>query len=121
SLTLGGGSLTGTGTLNVNNVMTWSAGAMSGSGRTVIAPGAILTITNNAVLTLTGRTLENGGTVLWTGTTKIDVGSGVVTNRAGALWEVRGDLYFVNLGGPTERFDNVGTFRKATGAGAGGF
>jgi hypothetical protein len=67
-LALIGGALSGTGTLVVSNLMNWTAGTMSGDGRTVIAPGATLIISNTAGLTLNRYRLENGGTVVCAGT-----------------------------------------------------
>ena len=89
---------------------------MSGSGRTLIPPGAALTIGNTVTLS-GGRTLENGGTVLWTGG-NIAVGNAVVvTNRAGALFEARNAAGLNYSGKAGSRFDNAGTFRKSVSAG----
>ena len=102
TLDLSGGTLTGSGSLTVSNVMNWTAGGMSGSGRTVIAPGAKLNMANGSGvdLTLSQWTLENGGTASWTGDGQLGCGNGaVLTNRAGALWEVRNDQAFSHSGG----------------------
>ncbi|MBI5385683.1 MAG: autotransporter-associated beta strand repeat-containing protein [Verrucomicrobia bacterium] len=119
-LTLGNSNraptLTGTGALTVHGSSSWNGGTMSGSGRTIVAPGATLTI-GNLVSLFGGRTLENGGTVLWTGG-NIAIGNNVsITNRAGALFEVRhaANLNYTFTVGP--RFDNAGTFRKTVSAG----
>ena len=114
------GTLSGTGSLTVSNVMNWTAGGMSGSGRTVIAPGAKLNMANGSGvdLTLSQWTLENGGTASWTGGGQLGCGNGaVLTNRAGALWEVRNDQAFSHSGGVGPRFHNAGTFRKTTATG----
>ena len=117
-LELSGGVLSGTGTLTISNGLNWTAGTMSGAGWTVIAPGATLNLANSGDVSISGRTLENAGTVLWTGGGNLICDNGVVlTNRAGALWEVRNDRSFVWQGGAANRFDNAGTFRKAVGPG----
>ncbi|MSU61692.1 MAG: hypothetical protein EXS31_04720 [Pedosphaera sp.] len=115
NLILGGSgtapALTGAGTLTVNGDALWIFGGMTGSGRTIISPGATLTIANVGPVGIATRTLENGGTVLWTGAGNFNMSSGVITNRAGALFETRGSGVFALTGG-APRFDNAGTFRK---------
>jgi hypothetical protein len=69
-LTLGGfatsPTLTGSGTLTLYGPSTWVHGTMSGSGRTVVESGAVLSVANLiGTEHLNTRTLENGGTVLW--------------------------------------------------------
>lgn len=84
-------TLTGTGTLTVHRDSSWTSGHMMGSGRTVINPGATLHMANESGINLTTRTLENGGTFLWSGAGSINLGAAaVITNRAGALFETRG-------------------------------
>jgi len=43
--------------------MKWTAGTMSGTGRTIIAPGATLHAIIPSQVNLVTRTLEDGGTV----------------------------------------------------------
>jgi hypothetical protein len=109
------GTLGGSGVVTISNAMTWSWGTMSGSGRTVIASNATLTIDNTLDSPLS-RTLENAGTTLWTGTGGLVLYGGVITNRPGALFHVQNaaPVYF---GSPTPRFDNAGTFRKSANSG----
>src|SRR5207302_782913 len=50
-LNLNAGALSGSNVVTVLNQLNWSGGTMSGAGKTVIAPGATLTISNaNAVV-----------------------------------------------------------------------
>lgn len=110
------GVLDGSDTITISNAMNWTGGTMSGSGQTIIPPGATLTIADPGTVTLS-RTLENGGTILWTGAGDIDVTGGVViTNRAGALFKVENAA---GLGGgiANGRLDNAGTFRKSANPG----
>jgi len=110
-------TLGGTGTVTIASAMNWTAGAMSGGGRTVISPGASLTLSNAATVSLTGRTLENGGTALWTGAGNVSMISGaVISNRPGALFHVQ-NAAALNSSGVNNRFDNAGTFRKSVNAG----
>lgn len=117
NVTLGSGNsfptLTGSGTLRVRGKLAWISGSMSGSGRTVIETGANLEFNPlvSTVPSLSGRTLENGGTALWNGDGNLALISAVLTNRAGALFEVQSGASFAVLG--SSRFDNAGTFRKS--------
>jgi hypothetical protein len=106
-------TLNGSGTLTVSNVMNWVLATMGGTGRTIIAPGAILNVSNTFAVTL-NRSLENGGTVLWTGPASIYVNNATVTNRSGALFNAQAAS---QLGSSGAEFDNAGIFRKSLNAG----
>ena len=114
-LNLSGGVLGGAGIVTVGKTMNWTGGQMNGSGRTVIAAGATLNVAGASALSITSRILENGGTTIWTGAGGITM-SGVITNRAGALFNAQGSTS-LNYGGGVPRFDNAGTFRKSVGTG----
>jgi hypothetical protein len=104
------GALDGSGTVTINNLMNWTAGSMTGSGRAVIAPGATLNLANANGATLS-RTLDNAGTILWTGAGTLNFSSGILTNRAGALFEQQGAGSFASFNAPYE-LDNAGIFQK---------
>ena len=110
-LNLSSGTLSGSQVVTVLGVMNWTGGTMSGSGRTIIPAGVTLNLANASAVNLTTRTLENGGTVLWTGG-NIDMNAAVITNRAGALVEIRGAGGLAFSGG-TSRFDNAGTLPQS--------
>jgi hypothetical protein len=105
------GILGGTGTLTVNTAMNWNGGTMQGTGRTVIGSGAVMKMANPGSLTLSTRTLENAGTVTWTGA-GITMNSSVITNRAGAVFDCQTGAE-LGYGSGTCRFDNAGTLRKS--------
>ncbi len=118
-LVLSGGTLTGTGTLTVSNVMSWTEGTMSGGGATVIAAGATLNISGSAQKNLDQRTLRNLGTAVWSGSGKIFVQNGApLRNEAGGVFEVQNDVVYDqdNWTSPGS-FHNAGLFRKTAGAG----
>jgi hypothetical protein len=115
------GTLSGSGVLNVLQTMNWSGGFMAGTGRTLIAPGATLNLMNGGAVTLSTRTLENGGTVLWTGAGNLTASATVITNRPGALFEVRNNATLSPQGFQAWRFDNAGTLRKAIATGTSTF
>jgi hypothetical protein len=114
---IAGGTLGGSGTVTIGNSMNWTGGTMSGSGRTIIPPGITLNATISSSAGLNGRTLENSGTVLWTGVGNIGFVSAVITNRAGALFHAQGGGGLSFVSGPN-RFDNAGTFRKSVHTGS---
>jgi len=115
-------TITGTGSLTVNQTMNWGNGIMSGSGQTVIAPGAILNLTNSSLIQLSGWRLENGGTILWNGAGALGLSlGGVITNRLGAFFNAQNAANIAYVGGAPCRFDNAGTFLKSGSPGATGF
>src|SRR5438552_4114861 len=59
NLDLTSGTLDGTGTVTVSNTMNWTAGTMSGSGRTIIPAGATLNAALPSFASLATRTLED--------------------------------------------------------------
>jgi hypothetical protein len=111
------GTMAGSSVVTVLNQMNWTGGSMSGSGRTVIPAGATLNAGGAIGITLTTRTLENGGTILWTGPGIFGVTSGgIITNRAGALFHVQ-NAAILGAGIANGRFDNAGIFRKSSNTG----
>lgn len=89
---------------------------MSGGGRTIIQPGATVNLAVPNIVSLSSRTLENGGTINWTGAGGINVTSSSITNRAGALFHAQNAAQ-ISFGGGVCRFDNAGTFRKSPSVG----
>ena len=80
NLKVTGGTLTGSGTVTVERVFTWSAGTMNGSGVTRLAAGATASVSSGG---LSGRTLENLGTVSYTGA--LSCGAAATINNSG-VW-----------------------------------
>lgn len=115
-INLSSGSLGGSDVVTVGSAMTWTGGGMSGTGRTVIPAGATLSINDPSFITLTSRTLENGGVTTWTGAGSLTMFGGVITNRPGALFNSQ-NASLILSGGGAPRFDNAGTFRKTASAG----
>ncbi|MGA2245836.1 MAG: hypothetical protein ABSH48_12610, partial [Verrucomicrobiota bacterium] len=109
SLALSGsvGALGGAQNVNVAGTMTWTGGSMNGSGRTIILPGATLTIGSGQFLTLNGRTLDNRGTTISSGGI-MDLNAAVITNEPGALFQLATPAT-IEFGGGSPRFDNAGT------------
>jgi Divergent InlB B-repeat domain len=101
-LTLGrpnvGFELSGSGRVTIAGSGLWIAGTMSGSGATVVLPGASLSISNVATVFLNNRTLENAGAVSWSGGT-MAMNGGIITNDAGAQFELLNSASFSYGGG----------------------
>jgi hypothetical protein len=115
-INLSSGSLGGSNLVTVGSAMTWTGGAMSGQGRTVIPAGSTLSINNPSFISITSRTLDNGGVTTWTGAGSLTMNGGVITNRPGALFNPQNASLLI-FGGGSPRFDNAGTFRKTASAG----
>jgi uncharacterized repeat protein (TIGR01451 family) len=114
------GNLGGTGTLTVNASGIWSGGTLaSGGGILEIAIGATLDISGAVGKTWHGHTLTNNGTVVITGTGTINHGlGGVISNSAGATFDIQADLTLAfNQGGARLTISNLGTLVKSAGAG----
>ncbi len=111
-----GGTVTGGDTITVTGSMNWSAGTMSGSGVTTIQSGATLTVPTGTS-TLDTRTLDNSGTITWTGGTFYINSPAVLNNLSGALFDMQSDNTMSWSATGTGTFNNTGTFRKSAGAG----
>jgi hypothetical protein len=122
-LTITGGILTGSDTVTVSGLTTWSGGTMSGTGTTVANGGLTLGGTGNASYseTLSARTLNNFGTATFnsnpsfTGGIAFTNGS-TLNNEAAASFTIAADLSIdaANGGGT---FNNAGTLTKSGGTG----
>lgn len=118
------GTLTGAGNLTLSGASTWSGGTMSGTGTTTIASGATLDISGAAFKTINTLSLDNYGTINWSGTGAIQLmnsqavyGDNAIRNQAGGLFDAQSDSNFSYGGGQTN-FNNIaGTFRKSGGTG----
>ncbi|HST04143.1 MAG TPA: hypothetical protein VLQ48_05340 [Chloroflexia bacterium] len=117
TITQSGGSLAGSRTISVTNIVNWSGGAMQGSGHTDILPGAQLNITSGSTAAIQGgRTVNNFGTTNWSGTNSINItGGAVFNNRAGATFNIISSQSFGGFANDGT-FNNAGTLVK-TGAG----
>ncbi len=122
-----GGKISGSKALTAaSSESSWTDGDFTGSGSTVIAAGAVFTLSGAAHKNLYhgssgsgGRTLDNYGTILWTDQGGIRLGDGAsIINRAGALFAVRNDASLAYIGfGNRGTFTNAGTFTKSIATG----
>jgi hypothetical protein len=134
NFTLTAGSLEGTGTFTTSQQFDWDGGTMTGDSKTVLDDGSGENAGNAVVMNITdgdasekrltgGRTLENFGTVDWSGTERIRFGVGAsIENKQFALFDLQSDARLANdLGNPVGIFNNAGTLQKSGGSGTSEF
>lgn len=119
TLDVSGGSLSGLGIVNLHGAGTWTSGSMTGTGQLRVFPGAALSIDGKDPKIFTQRTILNAGLVTWTNTGSINSGSAaVLTNQAGATFELQGDASWVyNMGGGAPTVNNAGSLKRNASAG----
>jgi hypothetical protein len=115
TLTLSSGVLTGSDTVKVTGLTTWTGGLMGGSG-TTDAVGGLALGQDNATLALDTRTLINESAAVFTGAgATLNVTSGAIINKlAGASWSVQTSNSQVSSTGGT--FNNAGSVTIGSGA-----
>jgi hypothetical protein len=111
---LNGATIGGTGAFNISGVFGWSGGTMNGSGSTNVAAGAHLNVTGDA--SVRERTLNNSGTLTWTGGVFVCGDSGIINNKAGGIFDIKSNSTMTYVGTPGT-FNNSGTVRKSAGTG----
>jgi len=118
------------GTLNVNSgasvttsasgVVDWTADAtLAGAGALNIGSGGTLNLTGTGTRFIDGGTLNNSGTVNWSGGNNLSIfNSGVINNLAAGLFSVKNDsLIYQHCCSAGQAFNNAGTFRKSVATG----
>ena len=111
----------GPGDLRVTGRLDWLGGTMDGEGGSAtIAAGAEMRISGDDHKRLRNQTINNAGTVVWTGAGMLFGSSGVFNNQAGGVFEIQSDSTFLwwdrlAYGWPT--FNNAGILRKSEGTG----
>src|SRR5207248_82534 len=115
AVTLGesGGVLTGSDTVTVSGLTTWTNGNMTGVGVTN-ANGGLTIAFGNSYPTLDARTLNNAGTATQTTNTNADpyynlnVADGAtINNLAGAIWDFQNDGDIYQGAGAAGTFNNA--------------
>ncbi|KAF0176670.1 MAG: repeat-containing protein [Limisphaerales bacterium] len=112
---LASGTLLGTWTLA--GTMNWTSGTLGAGGSTTIPAGSMLLVSSTADKDLR-RTLDNSGTVLWTGGRLLGHSTPVINNNAGAVFETQvAATLFESGDGTTKTFNNNGMVRKSVATG----
>ncbi len=101
----GASELTGAGTLDISDSLTWSSGTMSGAGRTVLEPGGTGSIEPGAgnAVSLSERELANEGTLTW--------GSGSLEARSSAEFDNLG-RFIANAEVPAYEWSQRGLLKR---------
>ncbi len=106
-----GGILTGSDTVGVSGLLTWTEGTMYGPATTVAEGGLDLGLSGGGHETLGARTLINEGTATWVGSAEIDLLAGsTFTNEVNATFDDQANNATIGSGDGTGLFDNQGTF-----------
>jgi hypothetical protein len=105
------GSLDGSGQLTVNGTLDWQAGVMKGGGITRVNAGATSTWSAGAFdqsKDLIDRTINNYGTIIWTGDQILAGGGAEINNESGANFVINTDqaMYVFNTADPQAVFTN---------------
>ncbi|MCG3126315.1 MAG: hypothetical protein CHACPFDD_01147 [Phycisphaerae bacterium] len=111
NVNISSGNLTGAGTFGCESNLTWSSGLMSGTGQTLINPGATGTLSGGFLKSLSSRTLTNQGTMIWLDLGNLDFSNGATLNNNGTF-EVRNDATLNQSSGTPGTLNNTGTVRK---------
>jgi RHS repeat-associated protein len=114
SLVMTGGELTGAATLKVSGSLVWSRGTMSGSGTTLLMPGATGVKEELAESRLVRRTFTNEGTLTLTKAT-LAMYEGATIKNIGTL-NVNGESTMIAAEGEASFIINTGTFQKGAGS-----
>ncbi len=123
AIALSGGTLSGGSgsTLSLTaDGSTWTGGTLNGAGTLAVQSAASLTVSGTGVRDFNGRTLDNSGTVNWTGGQLRSGSAGQIINRG--TWndssgsEINNDyggstLTFTNVAGATYAKSGTGTSR----------
>ncbi len=110
------GTLGGPADLTVTGTFNWLTGSMTGSGAVIIPTAATLNIAFTGVNgSTTTRSINNSGTVNWTGTS-VALNSGAVFTNSGTF-DMKSDATVVGGVSPGTFFNNSGLVKKSAGTG----
>jgi len=121
-LTLSGGTMNVAGSISTtaSGVVDWNADStLTGAGTLTIVSGGTMNISGFGTRFIDGGTLNNDGTIDWSGANNLSVfNSGVINNHSGALFGVKNDqIIFFHCCTAGQPFNNAGTFRKTVATG----
>jgi len=106
-----GATIMGSGTLTVEGLFRWTGGTLTGTG-TLLANGGI-TISGSDSKTVTGWTINNARTAIWTGSGVITGTNAIWNNLAGSSFQDGATAQLFGNGGgggPSTHFNNAGTY-----------
>ncbi len=110
------GTITGTATLTVSGLFSWTGGTLIGPTNLVIAPTATLAFGGVAAMVIDAATITNQGTATWPLTGALYVRNGATFNNVGTVLDSADHTMTYN-GGNGLTFNNTGTYTKTSGNG----
>jgi hypothetical protein len=121
-LTMTSGTLNVAGSLSTtaSGIVDWTADStLTGAGALTIASGATMNINGFGTRYIDGGTLNNSGTINWSGGNNISIyDAGIINNLAGGLFSLTNDqLIYQHCCTAGQGVNNAGTFRKTTATG----
>ena len=108
-------ALGGPGLLTIGQSLTWSGGTMSGTGTTEVEAGATLSITGGSVKTLSQRTFNNAGAATWSGAGTFDFSNNATFVNSGSFTAQSDSIIRSISGSNTFTNEAGGTFANNTG------
>jgi hypothetical protein len=114
------GILTGPAAVTVTTLLTWKlGGAMTGTGSTILAATATMSLESDVDFLLDTRTFINKGAVIWAGSSYFNMANGATfNNRVGATFAVVNDNLIYPSAGTSPTFNNAGSFIQSAGTNA---
>ena len=112
----GYGILDVSGSLTISTSLQWN-GTLQGSGQTVVQGKLLIGDAYHDDAWLKGHRLTNAGTAVYAGSSIYTTEGALLTNAAGAVFDVQCDGYIHNQAGADSSFSNAGTLRKSAGTG----
>ncbi len=117
-LSVSGGTLQASGALSLGGTMAWTGGTESGT--LDVGSSATLAFSGGNNKVLSDLTLNNAGTIDWTGGNLGLQDSSTIDNESGALFDIETDNVIVTMDGgdsTVSAVDNAGTLEKNAGTG----
>jgi len=112
-----GGTLTGTGAVNINGGGGWTGGTMSGTGTTTFNNALSLSGGSSNTRLISGRTVNFAGTTTWSngGTSlgSIATANGATLNNTGVWLDQISNGQAITSSGTPSTFNNSGTYIKS--------
>ncbi len=109
-----GGTITGSGSLEVTGSAAWADGTISCSAFTIDSSCA-MDLTSSTTMSLDGVNFDNQGQVVWSGSGNLDLEDGtVITNESSAAFTIQTNANMLNSDG-TAVINNHGTFTASGG------
>lgn len=116
---MSGGTLSGSGAVNINGAGSWTGGTLNGAGTTVFSGNLALTGNGTSRL-ISGRNVTFAGATTWSNTLQatnvllgtIGVANGATLNNTGTWVDQAANITAITTSGSASTFNNTGTYTK---------